>query len=236
MHAVYLACLVGGLLATVVFAALGALGGAGHGAAHLHAGHALTHGHGGAGAPAHGAALGHGTTTGQAPAAWLGAAFGLTLSWINPLTLAAAALWFGGVGLLAESALAGAVVVLPLAVVAALLGAAAVRAHMAALVRSSSPPLRDGAAGALGTINAPIRADAVGEVIYTREGLRRSAPARSLDGQPLSRGTQVIIVRRERGIAWVSPLDPLASLPRGAEDVSPTRGSGDHGDLSPPDR
>src|SRR5919197_1800602 len=227
MHAVFVACLFGGFVATVLLAALGALG-----AGHAHAGHLTTsgtpHGHAlGAHGP-HGHTLGAHGPHGQAikgsglhSATWMPAvphqlavALGWTLSWLSPLTLAAGALWFGGAGLLAEGLLpaaASAVAVL-LAVVAAVLGAALVRVAMAAFMRASTPPLRGDAVGAVGTLSAPIRVDAPGEVIYTLEGLRCSAAARSVDGTPLPRGTNVVIVRRERGIAWVEPLDPLAAL------------------------
>ncbi len=228
MHAVYLACLIGGLVATVLFAALGALGGAGHGAGHLHAGP----GHLAHGGHAHGTHQGPSGPDSAALSGWFSATLGFAASWLSPLTLAAAALWFGGAGLVAEGVLAGPMALaLIVAVAAAVLGAALVRSLMGALVRASTPPLRQGAAGAVGTINAPIRLDAAGEVLYTLEGLRRSAPARTLDGRPLPRGTQVVIVRREQGMAWVTPLDPLTALsgvpamPENAADGS---------DLSPP--
>ena len=165
----------------------------------------------------------------------LAVTLGWTLSWFNPLTLAAGALWFGGAGLLAERLLpaaASAVAVL-LAVVAAVLGAALVRAAMVAFMRASTPPLRGDAVGAVGTLSAPIRVDAPGEVIYTLEGLRCSAAAHSVDGIPLPHGTTVVIVRCERGIAWVEPLDPLAAL---NQQSAPARASDrtQHGDLSPP--
>jgi membrane protein implicated in regulation of membrane protease activity len=248
MHAVFVACLFGGFVTTVLLAALGALG-----AGHAHAGHLTTsgtpHGHAlGAHGP-HGHTLGAHAPPGQAVkgpglhgAAWMPAvpqqlavALGWTLSWISPLTLAAGALWFGGAGLLAEGLLpaaASAVAVL-LAVVAAVLGAALVRAAMAAFMRASTPPLRGDAVGAVGTLSAPIRVDAPGEVIYTLEGLRCSAAARSVDGTPLPRGTVVVIVRREQGIAWVEPLDPLAALnQQSAPARTPDRTQ--QGDLSPP--
>ena len=261
MHEIYLACLVGGLLATVLFAALGALGGGGHGHVHLHAGaghahaqagpqlggtahaHALpssqssgsAHAHAlpGSSQTAHAGAHGPSQAQGQAAhssaaqpvntagshgataAGRAGLAAGWALSWLSPLALAAAALWFGVVGLVGESIAPrslGALLV-ALAVAAGLLGAAFVRALMAAFVRAGTPPLRSDAVGAIGALNAPIRADGAGEVIYTLEGLRRSAPAHSLDGATMPRGTPVVIVRRERGMAWVAPLDPLAALP-----------------------
>src|SRR5919202_2395066 len=238
MHAVFVACLFGGFVATVLLAALGALG---H--AHAHAGHLTT-----SGTP-HGHALGahgpHGQTVkgpGLHGAAWMPAvpqqlavALGWTLSWLSPLTLAAGALWFGGAGLLAEGLVpaAASTVAVLLAVVAGVLGAALVRAAMAAFVRASTPPLHGDAVGAVGTLSAPIRVDVPGEVIYTLEGLRCSAAARSVDGTPLPCGTTVVIVRREQGIAWVEPLDPLAAL---NQQSAPARASDrtQHGDLSPP--
>jgi len=247
VHGVFVACLIGGFAATLLFAILGGLGG--HGVGHLHAGHVraghlpspgASHAHGshsttnGAHGGAHSA---HDAGHASSASGRLAAAAGWTLFWFSPLTLAAAALWFGGVGLIAEgllpAELAGAVIVV--AVVAALLGAALVRATMAAFVRSSSPPLRAHADGALG---APIRPDAAGEVIYTLEGLRRSAAARSTEGAPLPRGTQVVIVRRERGVAWVAPLDPLATLDEvvaePARREAPEAHARHRGDLHPP--
>ncbi|HKC75746.1 MAG TPA: hypothetical protein VKF37_16345 [Chloroflexota bacterium] len=238
MHAVFVACLLGGFVATVVLAALGALG-----AGHAHAGHLTTsgtpHGHlPGAHSP-HGQAVKgpglHGATQTPAVPHQLAVTLGWTLSWLSPLTLAAGALWFGGAGLLAEGLLpaAATTVAVPLAVVAAVLGAALVRAAMAAFVRASTPPLHGDAVGAVGTLSAPIRVDAPGEVLYTLEGLRCSAAARSVAGTPLPRGTTVVIVRREQGIAWVEPLDPLAALnQQSAPARAPDRTQ--HGDLSPP--
>src|SRR5947209_18527620 len=101
MHAVFVACLGGGFVATMLFAALGALGGAGHahtghlptsGTPHTHAlgtPHTHTpgahgpHGHAIKGSGLHGA-------TGRMPAIphRVAATFGWTLSWFSPLVLA----------------------------------------------------------------------------------------------------------------------------------------------------
>jgi membrane protein implicated in regulation of membrane protease activity len=238
MHAVFMACLFGGFVATVLLATLGALG-----AGHAHAGHltpsGTPHGHAlGAHGPHDQAVKGpglHGVTRMPAVPQQVAVTLGWTLSWLSPLTLAAGALWFGGAGLLAEGLLpaAASTVVVLLAVVAAVLGAALVRAAMAAFVRASTPPLHGDAVGAVGTLSAPIRVDAPGEVLYTLEGLRCSAAARSVDGTPLPRGTTVVIVRREQGIAWVEPLDPLAALnQQSATARAPDRTQ--QSDLSPP--
>jgi len=216
MHVVYLACLLGGALATAVFTLLGAGGrggahhpSAGHG---LHLPHAHGTGHTGTVSPAHPAKIGRGVALRSS--GWGKTVAGWTLSWFSPLTLAAAALWFGALGLLTEGPF-GAAALAP-AIAGAGVGAFTIRCVMGALVRAGTPPLALGADGALATVNATIRPEATGEVIYTLEGLTRSMPARCLDGGILHRGTSVAIVRQEKGVAWVAPLgtDPLdARLP-----------------------
>lgn len=230
MNAVFLAFLIGGLLTSALLAALG-----GH--SHIHAGPAHAHLHGGAphaqlaagslsalssgahpaGAAPAGSAHAPAVHTSGLQAAWgqgpMGAMLGWALSWLSPLGLAGAALGFGGAGLLASLAIPA--YAPTAAIVGAASGAAGVRALIGAFVRSETPALQTVPAGAEGVLSAPIREDGVGEVIYTLEGLRRSAPARRVDGGPLPRGSRVVIVRREAGIAWVVPLDPLAGYPDG---------------------
>jgi hypothetical protein len=121
------------------------------------------------------------------------------------LTVAAAALWFGGAGLITETKL-GPLALVP-AILAGVVGAYLIRMAMAMLVRSDTPPLALSAEGALATVNATIRPDAAGEVIFSLEGLTRSSPARSLDGTTIQRGASVAIIKRERGMAWVATLD-----------------------------
>lgn len=208
MHSVYVACLFGGALATALFALLGRVGGAGGHAAHLPGGHAHVghlggpHGHSGPSAHHHPVTAGHATASGR-----LSVAAGWTLSWLSPLTLAAFALWFGAAGLILEGALPALTVVV--AVVAGLAGAALVRLAMRAFIRASTPPLALTSEGAIGTVNASIRTDGPGEVICTLEGLHRSFPAYSVDGKPIPRGATVVVLRREKGFAWVQSLDPL---------------------------
>ncbi|HZT95610.1 MAG TPA: hypothetical protein VFB34_02115, partial [Chloroflexota bacterium] len=177
----------------------------GHGLAGRHSGGVRLHGHhaGSAVRAPHGHARGPGRPSAAARGR-VSRASSWTLSWLSPLTVAAAMLWFGGAGLIGESRLAGLAVVL--AAAAALIGAFVVRTMMRLLVEAATPPLEQGAEGALATVNATIRPDAAGEVIYSLEGLTRSSPARSLDGITIQRGESVAIVKRSQGVAWVSPL------------------------------
>ncbi len=252
MHAVFLICLVGGLGTTALLALFGGLAGhvGGHGLSHVHAAHPATHvaapqghlalpgGHAGLathGAPAHTAPVAgphahadvattaHGLP-GAAPTAGsvLLAAAGWSLSWLSPFSLAAAAMWFGAGGLLAELAVPALSVLI--AVIAGLVGAGIVRALLTAFARASSEPLSATAIGAVGVLNARIQPGAVGEVVYDLEGLHRSLPARSEDGSSIPRGADVVIVRCEQGIAYVNALDPLSALtwPDGAAGEAET--------------
>ena len=69
--------------------------------------------------------------------------------------------------------------------------------------------------GVLGKLTVPIRdAQGTGELVYSQAGTRRSCGARSYDGVPLPKGTEVVVLRYERGIAWVQSLAELTD--RGA--------------------
>ena len=58
---------------------------------------------------------------------------------------------------------------------AAVLGTALMHTAMAAFVRASTPPLQGDVTGAVGTLSAPLRVDALDEVLSTLQGLRSSA-------------------------------------------------------------
>jgi membrane protein implicated in regulation of membrane protease activity len=63
--------------------------------------------------------------------------------------------------------------------------------------------------GMLGRLTMQIREGGVGELIYSQAGTRRSCGARSESGQAIPRGTEVVVMRYERGIAWVRPFADL---------------------------
>ena len=220
MHVVFLASFIAGLAATFVGALFSGIGG------HIGATHALPAHHGGGAAhlPGHGVSPqtgSHGVPAGShaslpvhGVAGRMAALSGQwALAWVNPLVLAGGATCFGAAGLVAGSALSTQGLVLAIACVVGLLGAVGVQQVFVAFVRASVPPLSATEVGAIGTVIAPIRADRPGQVIYQAEGSERSLIARSTTGQAIPRGTQVVIVRRERGIALVEPINPLTTLP-----------------------
>jgi hypothetical protein len=57
--------------------------------------------------------------------------------------------------------------------------------------------------GVVGRVTGSLLPDRTGEIIYTQLGARRSSPARSEDGSTIERGSEVVVLRYERGIAYV---------------------------------
>ena len=73
--------------------------------------------------------------------------------------------------------------------------------------------------GVIGRVTGTIRDDGTGEILYSQNGARRSSPARSDDGQPIARDTEVVVMRYERGVAYVRRWDEIA----GGESLSTDR-------------
>jgi hypothetical protein len=57
--------------------------------------------------------------------------------------------------------------------------------------------------GVLGKLSVPIRVGGTGELIYSQAGTRRVCGARSENGEAISKGTEVVVTRYEKGIAYV---------------------------------
>jgi hypothetical protein len=57
--------------------------------------------------------------------------------------------------------------------------------------------------GVLGKLSMPIREGGTGELIYSQMGTRRVCGARSEDGSAMAKGTEVVVTRYDKGIAYV---------------------------------
>jgi hypothetical protein len=57
--------------------------------------------------------------------------------------------------------------------------------------------------GVLGRTSVPIRYGGTGEIIYSQAGTRKTCGARAEDGTAIEKGSEVIVTRYERGIAYV---------------------------------
>lgn len=132
---------------------------------------------------------------------------GVHISWFNASTAMVFLAWFGGTGyLLSRHAHLLALLSLGISILAGLAGGWLVFEFMRKLMRNTNAPLSADdyrMEGSVGTLSMPIRPNGTGEIIFSLAGTRRCAGARSEDGQALEKGTEVVIERYERGIAYV---------------------------------
>ncbi len=66
--------------------------------------------------------------------------------------------------------------------------------------------------GLVCTVTMPVRENGTGEIMYMQNGVRRSAGARSCNGQPLEKGAEVVIERYENGMAYVHRWEEFTKL------------------------
>jgi hypothetical protein len=200
----YLVCFGVGLVLSV----LACVGGFGHlQLGHLHLGHF----HGGHFHLGH-AHAGH--LHGHAPQA---SGHDTSLSPLNGFTLLAFLCWFGGAGYLLRrfSPLWGAGV-FALALVSGLVGAGIIFWFLARVLLPRERVLLaedTEMTGVLARVSSPIREGGTGEIAYSQGGARRAAAARSDAGAPIERDVEVVVLRYERGVAYVRPWSELEGPP-----------------------
>jgi membrane protein implicated in regulation of membrane protease activity len=211
--AFFLVCFFIGLLFTVGSFFLGL----GHGAVGAHAGDvgaidapdAHFGGHAAAEAPG-GHAAGGAAHTSSAVKAQLSHG---SPSYFNLSTAMAFLTWFGGAGYILRIYYgAWLPLALALALLAGVAGAAVVFAFLSRVLYASQSildPKDYYLPGTLARVSSPIRAGGTGEVVYTKGDTRHVAGARSLDGREIGRGVEVVIMRYERGLAYVQRWDDL---------------------------
>ena len=138
---------------------------------------------------------------------------GADLPWFNFGTLAGFLAWFGGTGYLLDRYY-GVWIVLSLivATLSGLGGACIVFLFVARVLmrrEASLDPADYDMIGVLGRLSIRIRDGGTGELVYSQEGTRRVAGARSENGAAIPRGAEVVVTRYEKGIAYVRPWDEL---------------------------
>lgn len=120
--------------------------------------------------------------------------------------------WLGGVTYLARNSFDLALgVSLVIGVIAAVVAGYGIL-RLLAYVRSRENVLRAEdyrLPGQIARISSSIREGGTGEVIYVQQGRRQVAAARSDRGVPIARGEEVVILRVEKGIAYVDLWDQL---------------------------
>lgn len=142
-----------------------------------------------------------------------GADNGGDVSPVNVSTVLAFLAWFGGVGYLARHGLGWySVVSIVVGVAGGLAGAAVIFWFLARFVRPMEGELRADdyrLPGTIAQVTSSIRAGGTGEILYQQAGVRQVAAARSVDGAAIPRGVDVVVLRIERGIAYVESWDSL---------------------------
>lgn len=214
----YLICFLVGL----ALSAFSLLGGMGRFGGHIHLPHAthVPHVPGGVHVP-HAPHVPH---AGSTPRAGGGAGQGgAGVPWWNAFSIMVFLCWFGAAGyLLTRYGGFVATVVLVLAGICGVAGGAIVFLFLAKVLMPHERELtadETAVTGVVGRVSAAIRPAGTGEIVYEQLGARRSAPARSEDGTPISKQEEVFVVRYEKGIAYV----------RRWEEVLEEQGSGRRG-------
>ena len=121
--------------------------------------------------------------------------------------------WFGGMGyILTTGSTLSFILVLGLSVVSGLGGASLVFLFIVKVLMRSDSQLRESdydMVGVLGTVCSGIREGGTGEIIFEVEDVRRTCGARSEKGTAIGKGTEVVVTRYERGLAYVRPYQEL---------------------------
>ena len=135
-------------------------------------------------------------------------------SFFNSFTLLAFLTWFGGMGyLLTEHSSLWFGLILAFATLVGFTGAAIVFWFLAKFLMKYDvdvDPAEYEMTGVLGKVSSSIRTGGTGEMVFEQMGIRRSCGARSEDGSPIAKGTDVVVTRYERGIAYVRTWDDIA--------------------------
>jgi hypothetical protein len=140
-----------------------------------------------------------------------------SISPLNCFTLMAFLCWFGGTGYL-MSRFTGVLGlgVFAVAVISGIAGAAIIFWFLARVLLPNERVLTaedTEITGVLARVSSPIREGGTGEIAYSQGGARRAAAARSDAGAPIARDVEVVVLRYERGIAYVRAWSELEGPP-----------------------
>ncbi|MBI3983095.1 MAG: NfeD family protein [Gemmatimonadetes bacterium] len=156
--------------------------------------------------------LGHGGDAGGGAAS--GGHGGPHMSPFSFSTASAFLTWFGGAGyLLMRYSNFAAATVLVLSGTAGLIGGGLI---FLTLTKFVLPRLTEMRAedyrieGTVARVSSGIRAGGIGEIVYSLAGTRRVDGARSETGEAIEQGTEVVVLRMERGVAYVERWERFA--------------------------
>ena len=184
-------------------------------AAHAPVGHASFAG-------GHTAAPAHGNAASQDAGANSPASGGI--SPFNFVTATAFLAWFGGTGyLLTRFSSVWVGLGLLFSVLSGLAGGGIIFLFFTKVLMSDEEnmdPADYEMVGVLGRLCVPIRDGGTGEILYSQAGTRRVCGARSEDGAAIAKGTEVVVTRYEKGIAYVRSWSEMSGEDETAADSS----------------
>jgi len=196
----------------------------GHGVPHLPVGHAPM-GHAPV-AGGHAPAAAHGPAAPHAQGAH-SAVRSSSVSPFNPPSAAAFLAWFGGTGyLLTRFSTVWVGLGLVVSIASGLIGGGIIFLFLSRVLISDDEnmdPADYEMVGVLGRLSVSIREGGTGEIIYSQVGTRRVCGARSEDGSAIAKGTEVVVERYDKGIAYVRPWSEMSGEDEAAADDSVKR-------------
>ena len=203
----FLVCFIVGFVLSLVSFMAGAL----HIDLSHHGGHLFHGGH--VGGDVHGALP-------QGPHA-AGPESGPTISPFSFSSLMVFLAWFGGAGALLVSQLHVVLwVALAGSAVSGLVGATLVFLFLVKVLLphdTSMKPWDYRLVGTVATLTLGIREGGTGEITYSQGGTRKLVAARAADAAPIPKGTEVVVMRFEQGIAYVRRWDELSGAAKPKE-------------------
>ena len=133
---------------------------------------------------------------------------------VNAFTVLAFVTWFGGTGyLLMRTAFFSEPIVVLLASLGGFAGAGLLWLALFKILLPHERVLDIADTEMMGVVarvsNGIRDHSSIGEIIFSQMGTRRASAACSEDGQPIERGAEVVVMRYERGIAYVRRWDEL---------------------------
>ncbi len=154
------------------------------------------------------------------------AAQGSAVSPFNLVTVTAFLAWFGGTGyLLTRYSGLWVGFALMVSVSSGLIGGGIVFLFLTKVLISHEENMDQAdyeMVGVLGRVCSSIRTGGTGEVIYSQVGSRRVCGARSEDSSAIAKGSEVVVTRYEKGIAYVRLWSELSGEVRESPSAGET--------------
>jgi hypothetical protein len=131
--------------------------------------------------------------------------------------------WFGGTGyLMHEANIFSLTLVLLFSAISGMAGSSLVFWFLVKVLMPGERTLEaedTEIVGMVGHLSTTLPGRGYGEMLYAQNGARRCVTVKSDDGQPMERGVEVVVMRFERGVAYVRRWEEFEDgLLRGQEE------------------